>query len=175
MATVPSSRVWVAGEVVTAAFMNTNISAVQNWLLEPAVVQVYNSANQSIPNNAFTSLTFDLEVVDSTGMHSTVTNTSRLTAVYPGYYLLSGLSTYASNATGQRAARFTVNGTAVPAGSVSGLGVATTHSHTPPAVRVYLNVGDYAEIQSFQASGGALNTAQSAGYSPGLGANWVSN
>src|SRR5512139_390154 len=49
-------------------------------------VRVNNSANISINSATDTVLTFDTEDVDSNGMHSTVSNTSRLTAIVAGTY-----------------------------------------------------------------------------------------
>ena len=62
--------------------------------LLPAVVpdgcRVYNSANLTIHNNTDTPLTFNSERYDNGGLHSTSVNTSRLTAVKTGTYLITG-------------------------------------------------------------------------------------
>src|SRR5690349_16628255 len=102
--------------------MNNNITAVLAWLLAPALCRVRATAGQSIANNAFVSLNFDAEDVDTTGMHSTVSNTSRITAVYPGWYGAAGGHSFVAAggaATSRRMSQYAVNGTAL-AGTVGG-------------------------------------------------------
>jgi hypothetical protein len=70
--------------------------------------RVYNSANQSIPNDADTALTFDSERFDTNAFHSTATNTSRITI--PGMYLVFGGIEFAASATGLRYLYFRLNG-----------------------------------------------------------------
>jgi len=176
MALVPAPRTWTAGEVVTAAFMNNTIRDVDAFLLARPVLDVYSSVNQSIPNNAFTGMTFDTEYVDSSGMHSTVTNTSRATAVYAGWYDFGGLYTATGNATGQRAGRIATNGgTEIQGSSVSTPGTSIVQTLTLPRTLVFFNIGDYAEAQGYQASGAALNTGASLGYEPSMSAIWACN
>lgn len=57
-------------------------------------VRAYNSATQSISNNAaMVALTANSELFDTEGIHSISTNTSRLTAVTPGIYsIVTGVS-----------------------------------------------------------------------------------
>ena len=63
----------------------------------------------TLTNATPAALTFTTEDVDSSGMHSTSSNTSRATAVYPGWYLHSGQSSYVFNSTGIRADWWAVN------------------------------------------------------------------
>ena len=176
MATVPVTRTWVAGEVVTAAYMNNNITAVLGWLLAPAVCQVRQIVAQSLPDAAYTPLTFTAEDVDSTGMHSNAVNTSRLTAVYPGWYLAAAGSSYASDADGRRGGQWWVNGAAVnastvlvPATLIQGIAVPSR------TMLVYLNVGDYLEYRAYNQAGGALNTLVSSAEQSHAPAAWMSN
>lgn len=176
MATVPVTRTWVAGEVVTSGYMNNNVTAVLGWLLAPALCQVRSAANQSLPNNAFTALTFDTEDVDTTGMHSTVSNTARLTAVYPGWYDVDAIASQASVASAtQRAVRFTVNGTTLNGSGASVVGATQIISIPCSPGLVFLNVGDFTTVDMFHNTGGALNTAASGGYQPRFSARWRSN
>lgn len=179
MATVPVTRTWVAGEVVTAAYMNNNITAVLGWLLSPAICQVRQIVAVSIANGGSgIVMTYTAEDVDSTGMHSTVSNTSRLTAVYPGWYSANATNAYASAAAGVRGGVWNVNGAGMN-GSNTFLTapptVAATITATLRPVLLFLNVGDYIEVRGYQTSGGALNTAISAGEQSTASAVWVSN
>lgn len=164
MATVPVTRTWVSGEVVTAAYMNNNLTAVLAWLLAPAICQVRQLVSQSVPNNTATVITFTGEDVDTTGMHSTSVNTSRLTAVYPGWYKADGAPAWAANATGRRLGGWKVNGSDVNASyggqqtTASGVCVSAARG-----ILVFLNVGDYLEMIGRQESGGALSTTVGAG------------
>jgi hypothetical protein len=177
MTAVPVTRTFVSGEVVLASYFNTNINGPIGFLLAPPIFEGYSAANQSLSNNTFTALTLDTEYVDSAGGHSTVTNTSRYTAVYAGWYNVAGVASFAANATGQRAVRITVSGTTIHGGSQS-LPVTTAATICALAqsdILVFCNVGDYVEIQGFQLSGGSLNTAASGGYEPSMKTAWRSN
>lgn len=177
MATVPVTRTWVAGEVVTASYMNNNITAPIGWLLAPAICRVRQTVAQSLPNNTQTALTFDSEDVDSTGMHSTVSNTDRMAAVYPGWYRTGGGASIANAAISTaRAALWDVNGTSLNGStaqvppSASGItGVAAR------SILVYLNVGDYLRLKAFQNSGGAVNTSGTTTEQSSADLTWESN
>ena len=50
--------------------------------------RVHNSANISVSDSTWTSMTFDSERYDTDSIHSTASNTSRLTCVTAGKYLI---------------------------------------------------------------------------------------
>lgn len=177
MATVPVTRAWVAGEVVTAAYMNNNITSVLGWLLAPAIVQARQTVAVSVANaGTGTLMTYTAEDVDSTGMHSTAVNTSRLTAVYPGWYMGFASIGWSPNAAGRRGGVWTVNATGFNgANTFLFAGVASTLSVPLKTVMAFLNVGDYLEVKGYQDSGGALSTAITAGEQSLLSAYWMSN
>lgn len=115
------------------------------------------SAAQSLTNSALTPITFDTEVLDTDGYHSTSSNTSRITIPKAGIYLFHGNITFAPNTTGSRFAwiqlngvdsRHGLNGGMDPEGDDCGLSVVTLQS---------LSASDYVELYGFQSSGGALN------------------
>ena len=64
--------------------------------------RVYNNANISIPDSTVTALTFNSERWDTDSIHSTVSNTSRLTAQTASKYDIKGNIKWASNSTGTR-------------------------------------------------------------------------
>jgi hypothetical protein len=177
VSTVPTTLVAVAGAVLTASQWNTNSAGPINWLLAPAICQARQAVIQSIPNGTSTDVTFDSEDVDSTGMHSTSSNTGRITAVYPGWYQISGGTSWAANATGLRATNYAVNAVVV-SGSGTMLTATTAGATTRVVTRtmlVFLNVGDFITLQSFQTSGGGLNTAVTAAEQATFTAIWTSN
>lgn len=171
---VPTPRTFGVSEVETAAYLNSLRDAV-TFALNPPVGQFYQSAVQSVPNGAWTSLNFDLTDRDTYGGHSNVTNNSRYTAVVAGVYELTGGGGFATNATGTRDVAWAKNGTLLTApggtctaNAVSGLQTAVD----APTLQVFLNVGDYVELQAFQSSGGALNVATGQ-YGSLMGVKWI--
>lgn len=129
--------------------------------------RVYNSGNISIPDNTGTFLTFDSERRDDGGVHSTSSNTDRLTAPVSGWYVITGHVNYAANATGVRVANIAMNAgnTVIAAMNIPGNagGIDTQVSITSI---YYLTAGDYVRLMAYQNSGGALNVTAVAQYSP---------
>jgi hypothetical protein len=150
----------VVGQIMTAATWNAQVRDNLSFLGQVPRAQAYQTAAQSLPNNAATSVLFDSEVYDSDNIHSTATNTSRFTIATPGLYQCSYTVHFAANATGLRFARWFRNGVAATAvnGTPNGqTSIAQTKSFSCIA-------GDYLEVQMQQASGAALNTQSSGGY-----------
>ncbi len=172
MATIPSPPTFAVLQKLTAALMNTNVRDSVNFLIAPPLCVVTHSTTQTLTTSTNTPIVFDTEATDTDGMHSTVSNTSRLTAVTAGYYILTGHIPFASNATGSRHAWISINGaatriawTGVPA--ISGLVTSVGASGS-----VFLNVGDYAELMGYQSSGAGLATDTTTG-SARFTALWV--
>ena len=69
-----------------------------------AGVSLYKSAAQSFSTGSGTNVTFDTELFDTDGFHSTATNTDRITipAGKGGYYLLTARGIWTASSTGQR-------------------------------------------------------------------------
>lgn len=121
----------------------------------------YNSVVQSIPNSAWTTLTFDTNYYSAPPtIHSTTVNTSRFTANSGGDWLTMGNVMFAaSGAGGLRGLRVLVNGATTTPGIYSYSAPSSTFQTTASvAVWGNLNPNDYVEFQAFQDSGGALNT-----------------
>lgn len=120
-------------------------------------VRAFDSAAQSIPNNAWTTIDLNSERYDDNTMHDTVTNNSRLTATVEGRYLIIANIGFAADATKNRGVRILVNGTTVIAWAqavdrdTNGLLMGTS-------VIENLAATDYVEMQGYQNTGGALNT-----------------
>lgn len=159
MATVPSEITWVTGQVVTAAQLNTNLRDAVNFLINKPTCQCRQTVGQSIPNSTAQAVTFDTEDIDNDNMHSTVTNTERLTAVTAGRYELGGGVSYPANGTGTRESDWFVNSTVVNGGGASIPGSAAAALYVASrSISVFLNVGDFVTLGAFQNSGGALTT-----------------
>jgi len=175
MATVPVQITWVSGQVVTAAQMNANVRDAVNFLLNPPAAAVRQTVAQTLTTAVSTAITMDIEDRDNDGMHSTSSNTSRLTANTPGWYLAAGGVTFVANATGSRTTFWRLNGTTVqPAlGGNQVTASAGASSRVPCApYHFFLNVTDYLEILGNQNSGGNLNTEALTGEQPSLSALW---
>jgi hypothetical protein len=128
-------------------------------------VRAKNSAVQAIGNASWTSLTFDTEDFDSQALHSTSSNTSRITASLTGVYLLGVNLQFAANTTGVRSVKFLQNGvTEIGANSEPAANTGVTYLHHTTIA--YLVSGNYVEAQVYQSSGGSLNTVYEAGNSP---------
>ena len=117
------------------------------------------TGSQSIANTTATALTWGVENFDTDGMHSTVTNTSRITIASgkDGYYWIYGFVSW-DLGTHRRIAYIYKNGAEIIGYE---LGVTSSSPATYPAVAIssVLNLvaGDYLEFFVYQNSGGNLN------------------
>lgn len=148
----------VAGDPLPAAYLNTT-RANGAWFSEPPQCSVYSSSSslQSVPNTTITALLCPLEVLDNYGMHSTSSNTSRITIIEAGRYTFTGTASFGSDADGIRRLTFRVNGTteydmlSIHAASANGMILSASRTIT-------LAVSDYVELTVYQSSGGALDS-----------------
>ena len=160
MAVVPSSHTFTSG-VATSSEANA-------YIRDP------------VADSTITAVTFTAEDVDTdvtgTGGHDNVTNNTRYTAVYAGWYQVAGGINFTANGTGDRFAWWRVNGTDVN-GSSGFLGADATNDNVvmPRTKLVFLNVGDYVELIGFQSSGAPLNTLVSGRAQSNMSVVWVSN
>jgi len=130
--------------------------------------RVYNSGNISVANAAWQTLTFDSERFDTDTIHSTSSNTGRLTCVTAGKYIISFNGGWdGSNSTGvQRAFRLLLNGATV-IGSVSD--APRSSGNSIEVTSIYdLAATDYVEAQAYQDATGAasVNVLATANESP---------
>lgn len=143
------------------------------WQIQPAT-RVRSDAAQAITSGVWTLVTFNLERYDTDAMHSTSTNTSRITVPANGAGIYRIGANVNLSATGARTtgARILLNGTTVIASQVH-------QSYTTPAINVEhnlscdysLNVGDYVEVQAYCDDNTGTVTVQNA-YSPEFWASW---
>jgi hypothetical protein len=82
---------FTSGQVLTAAQMNEIGTNVNNSRVPPLCL-LRKTATQACNNGSFTAITFGAgeELYDTDGMHSTITNTARITPTTAGIYLFTG-------------------------------------------------------------------------------------
>ncbi len=119
-----------------------------------------NTTVTSVTNNSIaTPLSWDTEVKDTDGWHSTSSNPSRVTPLKAGWVEVNAVIHFAGNATGRRAVVVKKNGGTANYGEIK---AATSASGVSAVLFREIEVDgatDYLEIFPFQESGGALNTA----------------
>lgn len=170
---VPSPRTFGVSEVETAANLNSLRDAI-TFALNPPIVRVSQTSVQTLTTNVWTAISQDTTIVDSYGMHSNVTNNTRCTAVVAGWYWVSGAVAFAASATGTRGARLAVNGGVIQGSAQFGPPSASgSFASVTTSMPLFLNVGDYVELQGVQNSGGNLNTLSATDLDSTLALVWV--
>lgn len=118
------------------------------------------STTQSLANNSWGPLSLDTDGVDVGAMHSTVTNTSRITIPtgQGGYYAIVAQVGFALNSTGIRGVGIRLNGSSILHSQILPAYNTGAELHTIQASFHHTAAaGDYYEVVAFQTSGGALN------------------
>lgn len=125
------------------------------FLIDPPVCSVAGSGTQNVEHDDPTVLNAPTENFDNDGMHSTVSNTSRITAQTPGRYLFMATVRFDDNSNaGVRRVSLRVNGTTL----IGGMQVHFVSTNGNP-VRIQatralvLSAGDYVEPVAYQNSG----------------------
>ncbi len=150
---VSATAAGTAGQV----FVSNGASA--NAAFKSAVTcAAFNNAAQSVPDNAFTVVTFNTNDFDTNSIHSTSVNTGRFTAPVTGFYLAFSSLQFAGSAAQQYVMQCRVNGTTViNGGGTSTLGSAGINESVFYVAAISLTANDYIEFMAFQNSGGNLN------------------
>ena len=138
----------------------------------PDGARVYNSANQSIADKTTTALTFDSERYDNGGLHSTTSNTSRLTAQKAGKYYIWANVQLAANATGLRTLTLRRNGTTGIA-NLQRQGLSSPPFTETISTIAHLAAADYVEVTLYQDSGVSLSTGVYAEMFPEFAMQWL--
>ena len=118
-------------------------------------VRATNATDDSVVDNTPTAIEFDTDTHDTNTMHDTGSNTTRLTAIVAGTYVICGSVTFAGGATGTyRTAAIKLNGLTylAKAGRIVTTGV---ESLSVTAI-AQLAANDYVELEAFQNSGTSL-------------------
>lgn len=136
--------------------------------------RVRNSADITIATGTSTKLTFNTEDFDYGGMHSTSTNTGRITIPTggDGTYLIGAQVLWAANGTGIRDINIKLNNTTYLAQNTALTAGAGTTMTMSTSTLVALTATDYIEVEVYQNSGGNLS-ATAFYQSPCFWATWV--
>jgi hypothetical protein len=164
---------FTTGAIVTEAQLDT-LSNDITFLANPPKARVYNSANISIPDVTDTALTFNSERFDTDTMHSTVSNTGRITFTTAGTYLVGATVEFAANATGRRHLHLRVNGSTYIAGERAPSATAADTALLSVATLYAFSAADYVEVVVYQNSTAALNVTAAGNRSPEFWAIWQS-
>jgi hypothetical protein len=128
---------------------------------------LWNSTTVSAPNATETIMTFDSELFDTDGFHSTVSNTGRITIPTGkgGYYLVTGMIVFLASSGGMRSCALFKNGGAT-ALTDNALPNSASQANDAPWFSYIGNFAatDYLEIKGYQNSGAALNMRGAAYY-----------
>jgi len=156
--------------------MNSYVRDNAAWLGEDKPrCRVHNGSNISINDSTVTALTFDAERQDEQAMHSTSSNTSRITVPSGGGgdYLVTGHIHWAADATGVRDILITVDGSDDWARHRASAAGANEQMMSIATYIPQKAAGVYFELRVRQDSGGALNVKNTNYYSPEFAAFWV--
>jgi hypothetical protein len=145
-----------AAHAATKAYVDALSGAEPDFV----VCKVTKSGGQTVSNNSITTLTWDSEVIDPDGCHSTVTNTERLTvpAAQGGYYYVMSHFQWSANpgAGSYTEVRIYKNG---------GLVYSQQHDHEATGsislvsgTMLGLAAGDYVTCAAYQNSGSSKTT-----------------
>jgi hypothetical protein len=118
------------------------------------------SSSQSISNATPTAITFDGENFDTDAFHDNSTNNSRITipSGKGGKYLITGVTSFAANATGVRVTKIYKNGIdSVYLAHAIAAAPATDFTNAVYSLILSLDAADYIQIYAEQSSSGSLN------------------
>lgn len=162
------------GTIATADIADAQITVAK--LAGVPCARVYRSSDQSISNSSNTVITFNSERYDTESIHSTSSNTGRLTAQTAGVYCISVTVSWEGALNGYRSLSIRINGSTTVAATLRNTtsGGIVEGADQTVTTDYYLGVGDYAEAVVFQNSGGSLKVWSSDAYSPEFMMHWVS-
>lgn len=153
----------IANQVIGCS-ATSNVTNYINGYLGNNFCSVYGSAAQSIPNNTATDLTWDSELYDLTGLHSTASNSEYIYIKSAGFYRIEATIVYDTNATGSRYCRLYLNGSGIGGGSSTAHGIAGIPTEVSTYATVLCKPGDYIYVKAEQDSGGALDVRKQDSY-----------
>ena len=143
------------GQVFTAATLqqaNDN----DEFLVDPPACSVYLATTQTVATSTAATLLADTEYFDNNSMHSTVTNTGRITAQTAGRYLFFTTVSFPADADGSRRVDFRIDGTT----SYECMNIASNSSVSAVTItgcRAFtLTAGQYVEVRIIHTAGNNL-------------------
>ena len=127
--------------------------------------RVYNNAAIEIAHASYTKLTFNTERYDTDTIHSTLTNTGRLTCQTAGKYIITGQVKWEVNTTGQRVIGIYLND-ATWIARMADDAISTWEKEMEVTTIYDLSIGNYVEIRVWQNSTVAIDVTASASIAP---------
>lgn len=149
------------GDVIGAAAWNTLVDDII-WLAESGAdgapfCWAFRSTDQLFVTSVGGAISFNDEVVDNAGCHSTAVNPSRFTAPVDGWYRFAVGVKWQGNVTGSRYINLTPNGTTLTTSGASTNAAGLLPVGMSAEAHVRLTAGEYIEASALQNSGGNLN------------------
>lgn len=143
-----------AGDPILAA----DYLGIRRATIDNSLVRIRQVAAQSIPTGVTTAILMDTEDFDPFALHSTVSNTSRITPNLAGYWEFSGsVFLGATTAGAVDAAIFKNTTTQIQSGTRMGFNAQA--QGLPARAIVYMNgTTDFVDLQVTHASAAAVNT-----------------
>lgn len=176
-------KTWASGDTLTAADMNTYVRDNGRWMSGNATggspnCRVYNSTTFNVAGSTDTNVTFDSERYDDGGMHSTSTNTDRITVPSggDGIYLVFGTVIFgAFSDSTLRRARLTVNSTPFAQHQQPAISTASINTAISIVGVSLTSAADILRLNVRQESTSALglDLQATANASPEFGAVWI--
>lgn len=145
---------------VPPAAWGTVINDNLEYLVEMPYCSVYRTTTQSVPNATSTRLIPNAVRWDETGMHVPATNSTRITIIESGIYMINATAHYAGDADGYR--QLQVHYTEF-AFSEFARNIFTVTSSDPASLVLCgsmtreLTTGNWCEITTYHTAGAALN------------------
>lgn len=171
-----TDRTWVAGEVVTAAYLNTYLRDNVKWLsTDKPMVRCYNTAAITTATGVITQLTYNTNRFDNASMHSTSSNTNRITVstANAGKYLVGAGITWAFSTSGDYRSLLVqvqaTTGIALQTQPPTGVNGFASMS----ATTMYYLSNDYFSSAAQQNSGGNLDVSAFPNSGPEFWAIWL--
>jgi hypothetical protein len=127
--------------------------------------RVYNNTAITIPHNTDTALTFNSERYDTDTIHTTGSNTNRLTCKTAGVYSITGHVQFEGNGTGHRTVFLRLNGS-TDIGRINQVALTSPPQRMAITTHYDLSVNDYVEILVHQNSVGDLDIQSVSNTSP---------
>lgn len=155
-----------AGQILTGTDSNTAAFST------PPGARVYNSTSLAIPASAATVLTFDSERFNNGSVHSTTTNTSRLTAPQAGVYVISAHAYTASAQAGTNTMNIRLNGSTTLA-YTQDQGTSTVNAVLSISTVYHLSAGDYVEAVIYLPKVGGSTVSQIGNWTPEFAMQWI--
>lgn len=163
------------GGTISHTDWNTYVRANLLAVRDAPRCRVYRTATQSIPNSTWTELLWTAERYDTASLHSTVSNTGRLTASTAGVWeVICHVMTDALTWGTDCLIELRKNG--VSPGIARDRLMTTGYPHTfTVATHVQLAASDYVTAHIIQMSGAAINVQAAGNYSPEFMMAWLGN